>query len=717
MNRLPRQLLPLLTALLAGAVVVGVGLWAERLAEERSLQQVRAQITSQVSTLRARLEGELNANAYLVTGLANYVATNPDIDRETFEQMASETLAPDSALRHITLAPDNVITLAYPLEGNEAAIGTDLVNHPDQGESVRRVMREQRTVVGGPTELVQGGMALIVRTPVYTNDDNYWGLASVPVRLDSLYQRAGVDRASETLDLAIRGHDGRGAEGAVFHGNPELFEADAVRQLVSFIGNEWEIAARPSHGWDAAAALPAWRKAALGGSALIAAMLGWLLTRQTLSLHDSERQFRHLVQGVNGVVLRWGGDGRIHFINAHGERLFGYQPGELVGRSVIGTIVPPRDKDGRDLVRLIQAIQHAPDRYALNENEVVRKDGSRRWMMWSNQAVRGTDGEIEEVLSIGHDHTRGREAELALRRVSRKLEAIVHALPDIGFVLDDQGLYVDVIGGRDSQHYPDADRLRGRTLQEVLPPQQAAAFQAVVQQAIQDDSLVTHEYTLDADSEDLAVTKGDMPGRQWFEARVYPLPPDVHERPAVVWLAYNVTERKQAEARIRHLALHDNLTGLANRRLLQDRLDQAIGLAHRHQERVALLFIDLDHFKPINDRHGHEFGDKVLCQVAERLQGLVRASDTVARYGGDEFVLLLQAIESAESALAVADKIVQAIPAPITVDGKTCQVGASVGVALYPDHGGTADELLRMADRSMYGVKQTCRGHYLVATP
>lgn len=714
-HRLPeRRLLPWATALLAGLVVAAAGFWVERLAEQRSLEQIRAQVTAEVSALRARLEGELNANAYLVTGLAHYVATNPDIDEETFRTMARLAMEPESALRHITLAPDNVIRFAYPLEGNESALGVDLAAHPEQGPSVRRVMAERRTIVGGPVELVQGGIALIVRTPVYTNDE-YWGLASVPVNLHELYDRVGIDEARQHLQLAIRGYDGLGARGATFLGEERLFRDDAIVQTVSFVDNQWQIAARPEGGWTAAAALPAWRPLGWGVAALGAALLAWLLTGQSLTLRASEQHFRELVQGVNGVVLRWGADGRIRFINAHGERLFGFRNGELIGRHVVGTVVPREDASGQDLAGLMQAIQKDPEAHALNENEVMRKDGSRLWMIWSNHALRTSDGRVREILSVGQDQTPRRQAELELRRVSRQLEAIINAIPDIGFVLDDQGLYVDVFGGQESALYHQGTQLRGHTLHDVLPPEHAERFLQQIRRAIEQDRLVTYEYTLSAQNVAGIDTEQGPPGPQWFEARIYPLPADIHERPAVVWLAYNITERKEAEARIRHLALHDNLTGLANRRLLQDRLHQAIELARRHQQRVALLFVDLDHFKPVNDRYGHAFGDQVLCEMARRLERLVRGSDTVARLGGDEFVLLLQNIITTKDVEAVADKLVAAVSQPVVIEGMRCRLSASVGISLYPDHGTEPDTLLRLADQSMYLVKQGGRGESRLA--
>jgi diguanylate cyclase len=167
----------------------------------------------------------------------------------------------------------------------------------------------------------------------------------------------------------------------------------------------------------------------------------------------------------------------------------------------------------------------------------------------------------------------------------------------------------------------------------------------------------------------------------------------------------DVSERKQLERELTRQAFSDQLTGLPNRALLHDRTEQAIRLAGRHGLVAALLLLDLDHFKEVNDTLGHHHGDLLLRQVAERLQGSLRDSDTVARLGGDEFAVLLPKVASVQDATAVADKLSAAIEAPFQVDGLTLDVDASIGVAAYPDHGAGADELLQRADVAMYAAK------------
>jgi diguanylate cyclase (GGDEF)-like protein/PAS domain S-box-containing protein len=173
----------------------------------------------------------------------------------------------------------------------------------------------------------------------------------------------------------------------------------------------------------------------------------------------------------------------------------------------------------------------------------------------------------------------------------------------------------------------------------------------------------------------------------------------------------DVSERKQLERALTHQAFTDQLTGLANRALLHDRAEQAIRLAGRQGLTAALLLLDLDRFKEVNDTLGHHYGDLLLQQVAERLHGSLRGSDTVARLGGDEFAVLLPQITSVQEATVVADKLSAAIEAPFTIDGLTLDVDASIGVAVYPDHASDANELLQRADVAMYAAKATHTGH------
>lgn len=174
----------------------------------------------------------------------------------------------------------------------------------------------------------------------------------------------------------------------------------------------------------------------------------------------------------------------------------------------------------------------------------------------------------------------------------------------------------------------------------------------------------------------------------------------------------DITERKRSEEVINYHLYHDNLTSLPNRSLFNDRLHMALLYAKRNKQKLALMFLDLDRFKKINDNFGHQAGDEILQAVAHTLKGCVREMDTLARIGGDEFLLITQDLSSPEDAVRICEKILNKLKQPIMYRGNEIRITASVGVALYPDHGKTKDELIRHADMAMYRVKEvSCNGY------
>jgi diguanylate cyclase (GGDEF)-like protein/PAS domain S-box-containing protein len=174
----------------------------------------------------------------------------------------------------------------------------------------------------------------------------------------------------------------------------------------------------------------------------------------------------------------------------------------------------------------------------------------------------------------------------------------------------------------------------------------------------------------------------------------------------------DITERKTTEDRMRHLSQHDALTGLPNRTVLRYRLDQLIDLAVRDGLRIAVLFVDLDRFKTINDSLGHEAGDRLLQTVAQRISGVVRQSDTVARMGGDEFVILLSELHRSDDAARLAEKVLATVSGPVVIEEQELSVSASIGICVFPDDGENASALLRNADSAMYRAKNGGRNRY-----
>jgi diguanylate cyclase (GGDEF)-like protein/PAS domain S-box-containing protein len=186
---------------------------------------------------------------------------------------------------------------------------------------------------------------------------------------------------------------------------------------------------------------------------------------------------------------------------------------------------------------------------------------------------------------------------------------------------------------------------------------------------------------------------------------------------ALCGISTDITERKEIEEHMRHVAQYDGLTHLPNRALFNDRLQQALAVANRNQERLALMFLDLDKFKPVNDTYGHGVGDLLLKEVAQRIQDCLRESDTAARIGGDEFVVLLPVIESGQDAGIVGEKILNALNRPFELAGHNLKISSSIGVAVYPDHGSSEKLLVKSADIAMYHAKKNGRNNVRIYQP
>ncbi len=202
---------------------------------------------------------------------------------------------------------------------------------------------------------------------------------------------------------------------------------------------------------------------------------------------------------------------------------------------------------------------------------------------------------------------------------------------------------------------------------------------------------------------------------RWHTSNVSPFPSLEGGVDAYMGIARDITDQREMVERIRHLAEHDMLTDLPNRGLFFSHLEQAIRLARRRGERLALLFIDLDKFKPVNDHLGHAVGDQLLVDVARRMQSILRESDLVGRIGGDEFIVMLNDLKSPEEVLTVANSLLEGLREPFVLGEHRAEISASIGGALFPDHGDDGEALSRAADEAMYRAKEAGRDGVVLA--
>lgn len=418
----------------------------------------------------------------------------------------------------------------------------------------------------------------------------------------------------------------------------------------------------------------------------------------------------HILDAIAESIVCVDIKGRIIFWNRGAEQLYGYTAIETIGRHV-SMLYPSggeSDEYNRGLAEQLRSAQPS-------EGDVWRckKSGERIYIHRSAAPLNDQNGCLIGLVTHAIDITRRKLAEDALTERDAQLlqqHALYQAMLDAQS-LAGIGLFI-LSDGKVVFANPAAAQITGYSVDELKG---LAHFNLVTHPDDRERVLRNHQRRLRGEVFDNRYDIGILTkdgNRRETEIAVSAISGDTGTQILVVMV--DITARKNTEQVIQHLALHDALTGLSNRTLLFDRLDGAIAAARRRNASFALFFLDLDNFKPINDDLGHDAGDLVLKTIAERLQGSVRESDTVARVGGDEFVLVLQDVHGRKAALSVAEKTIAALSQPISMNNRLCEVGATLGIALYPEHGEDADTLIRHADAAMYAAKRLGKNRSLI---
>lgn len=296
------------------------------------------------------------------------------------------------------------------------------------------------------------------------------------------------------------------------------------------------------------------------------------------------------------------------------------------------------------------------------------------------------------------DITQRRQAEA----YTEQLAAIVESSYDAIIVKDLDGIITSWNAGAEKIFGYHADEIIGCSISALIPRDRLQEESRIM-------SLIKNGEFLDH-FETVRLRKGNKPID--VSVTISPVRDGAGNIIGASKVARDITQRKEAHERIQHLAHYDTLTGLPNRTLLADRMSVGIAHATRYSHRLALLFVDLDRFKLVNDSLGHEIGDKLLKLVAERMQSSVRQTDTISRLGGDEFIVLLSQIKAPEDAAQVARKIIERLSSLYKIDEHELSLTASIGISIYPDSARDASSLMRNADASMYAAKQAGRNRY-----
>jgi len=421
------------------------------------------------------------------------------------------------------------------------------------------------------------------------------------------------------------------------------------------------------------------------------------------ALRESEKRFRSVFFDVGAGQVLFTPDGRVQQVNRAYCELMGYTEDELRGLEWAAITHPDDLAVGTEEFRRMFA-REIP--YVLVEKRYVRKDGRVLWGLLSSSAIFDDAGQVQFVFSQVQDISSRKQAEQALREQSEIYKAMLEAQSQLGEIIilseNQVPIYTNDALARMTGYEP-AELAQLGSLYDLVPASQRNGLVETVRGIAGADK--PRHFAASIARKDGTLIDLEVTNLQFQSGG----------RTRVLTLARDVTPRKQAERDLEHQALHDSLTGLPNRVLLRDRLEQAVLWAGRSHGSVALLVMDLDQFKDVNDSSGHQAGDILLQRVALRLQEAVRSSDTVARLGGDEFAILLVGADTAGAERA-ARKILDDLEQPFVVEGRALDIGASIGIAVHPAHGADAEALLRRADIAMYVAKRSRHAHATFAS-
>ena len=411
------------------------------------------------------------------------------------------------------------------------------------------------------------------------------------------------------------------------------------------------------------------------------------------AIAESERELRGILDELQDTYYRTDETGSIVRASRSVEQLLGYTVEELQGRKLADLYCSPADR--ADFVARMRA---NGGHIVGGESRLRHKDGHEIWVRTNAHFIHDAAGNVVGVEGTTRDNTAQRRAEEELRLAAKVFESSGEAI----MIADAGGRIISVNQAFSKVTGYAAAEVVGRNARLLASGRHDGEFFGEMWRSV--------------------LETGYWNGEIWNRRRNGEIFPEWLGISSVrdadgkvthfVGIFSDISERKAAEAKIAFLAHHDPLTGLPNRLLLKDRMQQAMAHAERAGRKVALLFVDLDRFKAVNDSFGHPAGDALLRDAAQRLRACVRDSDTISRHGGDEFLLVLSDLQSSEVPAQIAGKIMATLSEPFQIEAHDATISASVGIALYPEDGAGFDELLKKADTAMYHAKEAGRNTY-----
>ncbi|NDV20131.1 PAS domain S-box protein [Pseudodesulfovibrio sp. JC047] len=555
-------LIPLIAGLVVAAIVF-FGYGADR---DNHVEKSRAEVLHVMTDVAARLENALDAKLHLITALRSSIQANPDMQPELFQTLARRLLVHEGSVRSVWLARDNVVTHVYPAIDADHAMGRQLFSSgPVQARGL--AMRAQGTgavQILVPDQDNKSIVDIMFFAPVLVTssdgESRYWGQVVICLDLRSFYSRVGLFDTLHGILLALRKPEVPPSKEMILAGSAIVFDMVPLIQTISVPAGVWELAAVPQGGWSSS---PLKVYILVGGGIgilLVPASLWAVLVMILGRLADREK-YRNLVQRAKSIILRIDMAGEIVFSNEYAEQFYGYESGELIGKPLIGTLIPKKDMEGQSMKRYLGRLLKNPAAHPFNEMMNIRKNGEIVWVSWANDSVLAGNNTMVGLLCIGTDITDRKLMEEALRQREKQYRLLAENVTDVIWGLD-ADLRFTYISPSDEmvRGYKRYDVL-GRFLDEFLTPVSRMRFSEILR-VLEEQAENPEQPPSATEALEFLCADGST---VWLECHLGVLLNEDGDKLGIQGVGRDITDRKLAEALredVERMARHDLKTPL-----------------------------------------------------------------------------------------------------------------------------------------------------------
>jgi len=701
------------------AVSIAISTYGLYLLDQYSVQQKHIKTQKVAGSYASHIRSDLNQALSAAYPIGALIRTqNGDVSG--FTELATEMLYLYPGLAALQLHPDGILKHVVPMKGNESSIGTNLLLHPERTKEAFLARDTGKLTLAGPFNLIQGGMGAAARLPIYLDTQEgkkFWGFSTALIRFPEILNATDLPALFDSgigYQLS-RVHPDTGEIDVISTSNTALIDNAEVFHI-AIPNGYWTFQAYPINGWRD---YPILILGIFFGLLFIAltTFTSFLMTRlkrdqvrleitvkdrtkalqyNVEQLTESERRLR-LSQRAGGIgTWEWNINTNVVCWSEQVSKLIGSSAAQL--SSTYDYYIKSIHTDDREsVIAAINACVKSDVEYNI-DHRVVWPNGRVRWINEKGNVIRDDSGKAITMLGVSIDITERKLTEEKLQLSSRVFRDTHEGI----IITDTNKRIVDV--------NPGFCRITGYSYEEAIG-QNPSMLSSDKQ-----DSVFYSDMWQKVDKH--GHWQGELwnynkSGELYAELLTISVIKDDNNKPVnYVGMFTDITHSKRQTEQLSRIAHYDLLTNLPNRVLLTDRISQAMLQCRRHEKSLAVVFLDLDGFKNVNDTYGHSVGDDLLIALSARIKGVLREGDSLARIGGDEFVAVLTDLTKIEDCEPILERFLLAASEPVTVGNLLLKVSASIGVTLYPQDNADADQLMRHADQAMYVAKGSGKNCY-----